>query len=278
MKDHLMGKNQIDKFRRVADELTTAIASCENVVGIVLIGGLVRGFADRFSDVDIIALIGRDGRDLRRKIHDLGIDAEKRWRIDVDLEVHFITDFEAWKWEEADREFSKARIVFDPYGRVKKTFREKVRRSEDFWVKRTVIAAEYLKWYCCPPKKGVGTIAEAWVERGDLLSAHYCVNYGIDLFVRMLFALNKEFVPAPKWRVFYSYTLRWVPTNYKSLLREALQTKDFSLKELRRRLKALNRLWRESIPRIENETGLTLEKISQYYVQEVLHHSEMPRQ
>jgi hypothetical protein len=43
--------------------------------------------------------------------------------------------------------------------------------------------------------ENAGTIAEAWVDRGDMLSAHYCLNYSIELLVKTVFALNKEFLP-----------------------------------------------------------------------------------
>ena len=46
----LKGKNQIRKFRRVAEDLALKISSLEGVSGIVFIRGLVRGFADKFSD------------------------------------------------------------------------------------------------------------------------------------------------------------------------------------------------------------------------------------
>jgi len=67
---------------------------------------------------------------------------------------------------------------------------------------------EYLKWYCCPVKKDAGTVAEVWIRKGDLTSAHYCLNYGVELLLKLIFALNKEFLPSPKWRLFYSYSLK----------------------------------------------------------------------
>jgi predicted nucleotidyltransferase len=268
----LKGENQVRKFRRVAEGLVSKISSFEGVAGIVFIGGLVRGFADRFSDVDIIVFLsGRDER-LRRRIRDLGVGEQRRLGIDVDLEVHFLEDFRRWKWDEVDKwEFSRAEVVFDPKGEIKKVFGEKLRVRKGFWVKRVVVCGEYLKWYCCPPKKDVGTVAECWVERGDLVSAHYCLTYGVDLLVRIVFALNREFLPAPKWRMFYSYGLKWLPEGYRRLLGEALLVKSFSVKDFRRRLGAVRELWCGVLPKIREETGLTAELISKYYVEKVLH-------
>ena len=85
------------------------------------------------------------------------------------------------RWNEIERrEFSKAKIVFDPEGQIKELLSEKLSVSRDFWVSRIATLTEYLKWYCCPSGEGVGTITEAWVERGDLVAAHHTLQNQID--------------------------------------------------------------------------------------------------
>jgi len=259
-------------LRRIAQNLASEISSLENVNGVIFIGGLVRGFVDKFSDLDIIVFLSKKDKRLRKQICDLGSNAERQSGIDVDLEVHFLEDFEKWKWSEIDKwEFSKAEIIYDPQEKIKQLFKEKLKNPKDFWVKRIVICSEYLKWYCCPPKKNIGTIAEAWIERGDLVSAHYCLNYAADLLIRILFALNKEFLPAPKWRIHYSYGLRWLPANYKELIKKAMTLRSFSEEDFDRRLEAIRKIWQEIKPKIKEETGLTPKFISKYYVERVLH-------
>jgi len=85
------------------------------------------------------------------------------------------------------------------------------------------------------------------------------------------YALNREFLPAPKWRIFYSYGLKWLPPDYKRLVGEALLVKSFSVKDFRRRLEAIRELWCGILPKIREETGLTTELISKYYFEKVLH-------
>jgi predicted nucleotidyltransferase len=250
----LKGKNQIREFSKVAKALTSKIGSHKGVAGVILIGGLTRGFADKYSDVDMITLLSRKDENLRKKLKEIGSDEQKRSGIDIDLEVHFLEDFRARKWDEM--------------------FKWELKVSKVFWLKRIVICSEYLKWYCCPPKEHMGTMVEAWVERGDMVSAQYCLSYAFDLLIRIMFALNKEFLPAPKWRVFYSYTLRWLPTDYKKLLKKALTIMGFSKHDLNRRMKALKQIWRETLPKIREETGLTPDLISKYYVEKVLHQTQ----
>ena len=267
----LQGENQIRRFRQVAEGLVSKISSFEDVAGIVFIGGLVRGFADKFSDIDLIVFLSRRDGQARRKIRDLGIDEQRRLGIDVDLEVHFLEDFKKWKWDEADKwEFSRAKIVFDPEGEIKKVFGQKLELPKDFWIKRIVVCGEYLKWYCCPPREEVGTVAESWIERGDLVAAHYCLNYAADLLVKIIFALNREFLPAPKWRMFYSYSLKWQPMNYKKLIKKSMIMRSFSARDFNRRLKTIREMWHKIVPKIEDETGLTPDQISKYYVEKIL--------
>jgi predicted nucleotidyltransferase len=271
----LKGKNQIREFSKVAKALTSKIGSHKGVAGVILIGGLTRGFADKYSDVDMITLLSRKDENLRKKLKEIGSDEQKRSGIDIDLEVHFLEDFRARKWDEMFKwDLSHAKIVLDPEKEIQRMLTEKLKVSKVFWLKRIVICSEYLKWYCCPPKEHMGTMVEAWVERGDMVSAQYCLSYAFDLLIRIMFALNKEFLPAPKWRVFYSYTLRWLPTDYKKLLKKALTIMGFSKHDLNRRMKALKQIWRETLPKIREETGLTPDLISKYYVEKVLHQTQ----
>jgi len=271
MATKLKGENQIRSFRRIAKRLASKISSCEGVAGIAFIGGLVRGFADQYSDLDIVVLLaGRDER-LRKQLYELASSEAKRYSVDVDMEVHFLEDFRKRKWDEIDRwEFAKAKIVSDPEGALKEILSEKLRLPKSFWINRVVVYAEYLKWYCCPPRENVGTIAESWVIRGDMQSAHYCLNYSVDLMLKMLFALNREHLPAAKWRLFYSRNLKWLPKDYESLVEDAMRIKSYSLGDFKLRLQALRKMWNSILPKIKAETGLTVDQVSRYYVKKIL--------
>jgi predicted nucleotidyltransferase len=273
---YLKGRNLIGRFRKAAERLVSEIAESEGVAGIVVGGGLERGFADRYSDIDILVFLRKKKQVLKNKLLRLSSEAQKALGFDVDLEVHFLEDFKKPRINEMQMwDLCHMQVVFDPQGEVKRLLRQKTKVPRSFWTRKIVVCSEYLKWYCCPPREDVGTIAEAWVERGDIMSAHYCANYGLDLIVDMLYALNREFVPPPKWKLFYSYGLRWLPSDYRRLLREALRAHAFSEEELTRRLSSLRRLWQDILPKIEEETGLTRSSMSKYFVEKVLHQTQL---
>jgi predicted nucleotidyltransferase len=271
MKPKLKGKNQIGLFRATAERLVSRIAALESVVGIVFLGGVVRGFTDKSSDLDITVFLSRKDERLRMQIYDLGSEERKRSGVDIDLEVHFLREFKECKWNETERwDYSHAKIVFDPEGKTKKMFEAKLKVPWEFWVRRIATCGEYLKWYCCPSKEGIGTIAEAWIDRGDLLSSHYSLNYAMDLLLNVIFALNEESLPPPKWRIFYSCKLKCLPENYKELLRQALRVNNLSAEDFNRRLIVTRKIWHEVLPVIREKTGLTPEKMSKYYVEKIL--------
>ncbi|MGB8779060.1 MAG: nucleotidyltransferase domain-containing protein [Candidatus Bathyarchaeia archaeon] len=256
MKVRLKGNNQIRLFRQVGKRLVSKITVSKNVAGVIFLGGLARGFADKYSDVDIIVLLNKEDQPLRRQIHNMGLEERKNSGLDIDLEIHYLNAFQRWKWDETNRwDFSHAEIVHDPEGQITRLFDARLKVSEKFWVKRIVTCTEYMKWYCCPPTDDVGTIAEAWVDRGDLLSANYCLNYAIDLLLKTVFALNKEFLPPPKWRLFYFRNLNWLPSNY-GFLKAAIEVKGLTVECLNRRLKSLREIWQVILVKVQEETGL----------------------
>jgi predicted nucleotidyltransferase len=267
----LKGKNRIEEFRRIAKALVSKISKYDGVAGIAFIGGLVRGFADEYSDLDIEVLLSIRDEKLRKQLYKLSSSVAKRCKVDIDMEVHFLEDFKKRKWNEVDRwEFSKAEIVFDPEGMLKKVIDEKLVLPESFWINRIVVHAEHMKWYCCPPRENVGTVAENWIDRGDLQSAHHCLNYATDVMLKILFALNREHLPAPKWQLFYSRSLKWLPEGYEGLIGDAMRIRNYSLKEFKFRLQALRKMWRSVLPKIEAETRLTVDQIPRYFVKNIL--------
>jgi len=267
----LRGMNRIGEFKEIGELLKRKILSCEAVSGIVFMGGLTRGFADRYSDVDVMVFLGKKDESLGERIRKIGLGENSRSGVDVDLEVHYLGDFVARNWSEIMRwDFSHASVVYDRGGEVQRLLRTKLSVPNSFWLRRIVVYGEYVRWYCCSPKEDGETLVDAWVERGDLTSAHYCLNYALTLLIRIIFALNREFLPPPKWEMFYSDALKWLPADYEKLVHEAMTIRNLSKTDLDRRHRATRELWLKILPKIREETGLTPKLISKQYVKHAL--------
>lgn len=268
----LKGRNCVGRHRKIAEELVSKIVKDSGVAGIVFAGGLARGFADEYSDIDVLVFLRRKSQVLRERILELSAAEQKSSGIDVDLEIHLLDDFRKRRLSEIHMwDLSHVQIVFDPDGKTEHLLREKTAVPRDFWIRRIVVYGEYLKWYCCPPRANIGTNAEGWVKRGDMVSAHYCVSYGLDMIVNVIYALNKEFLPPPKWRFFYLHNLEWLPNDFRRLLKQVLLVEALTVKNFDRRLTALRRLWQKTVPKVNEETGLTPVSMSKYFVEKVLH-------
>ena len=266
----LKGENLLDRFKPVAERLVSEISSLKNVSGVVLLGGLARGFMDKYSDLDITVLLETSDSSLKQHIR--RICAKDKLRgLDLDLEIYALADFKAKVWDDMDRwEYSHAKIAFDPEGKTRKAIADKLKVPKSFWIERIAAEVEHLKWYCCSLDESVGTVSEAWVERGDLAAAHYCLNNTSEVMLELAFALNREFLPSPKWRLYYSYKLRRLPEGFKEDMIEAMKIDSISLEEFKRRLKILRDIWTKILPIVEEETNLTTARLHKIYVKNIL--------
>lgn len=267
----LQGENLIASFKEAAQRIVARISRIDSVTGIVLQGALVRGFADRFSDVDITTFITSQVKDVRRVVQEIGNAEQRSCGLEVDLEVHDLDHFRNEKWTEIRRwDFYNSEVAYDPKGSVREMIAEKVNVSSTFWLRRVVVSSVYASWYCCPVEEGQSTLLDVAISRGDLLSAHYYVNYGVELLLQVLFAANHEFLPPPKWRMFYSRKLNWLPSDFNERVALTMIVNELSASDLDRRAICLRQLWSEARSRLEQSMSLSHEKAVKYYVTKIL--------
>jgi len=228
----------------VAEEFASRFRR-EGVVGIVFLGGIARGYFDRFSDIDVIIF--------KKRGVDLGVRAEyeleyKGFRIDYE-----IVDYEDMVESEWGMEmrwaFSRARIFYDPEGKIRSLIDGKVRLGDEERRWLIIEGVTQSDWYC-------NTVSESWIYRGDPVSAHLSIYYALEELVKALFMLNNELLPGGKWRFYMVQRLKWLPRGFNEKLREILLLRDFSVRELERRRSALNHLWRQVLLRAEKEVGM----------------------
>ncbi len=88
-------------------------------------------------------------------------------------------------------------------------------------------------------------------------------DQGLLYFFDMLFGLNHELVADMKWRVYCVEQLPRLPERFRERLQEVMLLHSFSVEELERRKSAFMQMWREMLPVIEAEVGMTLAQIEE---------------
>ncbi len=83
----------------------------------------------------------------------------------------------------------------------------------------------------------------------------------------MLYALNGQFVPVPKWRAHYLRNLSWKPREAESVLEELLVVRSISRSEVRRRVAVTKKLHDEIERQVLAMTGLSRADLVERFVQ-----------
>ena len=218
---------EVDKF------VATIIEKNPYIIGIILSGGLARGFADHFSDVDIEIFHPRGYSKLilpesPRGSHwtPLGNEIEIMKSC---FEDHINPQNDEILWDMVNRwDKSHAIILYDPKGYIAKLLKTKVVFRPGEWEKLHKLAGTGPQWLAT-------TVANSWVERGDIAAAHHVVNCAINLLLDYLFLMNKQFIPDDKWKLFYAKQLETLPENFEQRIHQSLQVGEYTRQELQRR-------------------------------------------
>jgi hypothetical protein len=238
----------LEKATRVAHTFVQPYR-VEEMVGIVFLGSIARGYYDSSADIDI-ALFKRQGS---------GISFPAQFLHVEDLEVHIhLADYESecsTEWDMSKRwTFSQGQIHYDPQGKVAQLLADKVplKPEEKRWL--LMSGCTLSEWY-------VNRLTHLWVERGSMISAQHMFFQGLNYFFDMLFALNDELVADMKWRYFCVEKLPRLPAHFQEHIQETMLQRAFSMEELERRRNAFMEMWREMLPVIEQEVHLSYDEI-----------------
>jgi hypothetical protein len=223
----------------------------EDVAGVVFLGAIARGYFDAFADIDVAVFPER-----RADIP----PPEKFTRIEG-IEVQcWWSDYEAERaapWDMSKRwTYSQRRVVHDPRGKIRRLLEEKVPLAAEER-KRLAMAAYVLsEWYA-------NRLADLWLARGSLAGAHQMIHYGLDRFLELLFVLNGRLVPDVKWRLFLADRLPRLPGRFPERIVRVLTLSEISREELELRRGAFLEMWRELMPFVEEEIGMTYAEMQQ---------------
>lgn len=240
----------LGKATRVAKEFAQQYIS-ENVVGIVFLGAITRGYFDHSADIDI-AIFKKQGSEISITNKFLKID---------DLEVQvWLSDYESEltiPWDMAKRwTYSLGQIYYDPSDKISQLLKEKVplKPEEKKWLMMSGLTLS--EWY-------INRLTHLWVERGNIISAHHMFDQGLNYFFDMLFGLNNQLVADMKWRYYCVEQLERLPHNFQERIKDTMILCSISIEELERRQKAFMDMWAEMKPIIENEVRMSFDEMLQ---------------
>lgn len=208
----------------------------EGVIGVILDGGLSRGYGDYLSEIDVVVYL--DEAHFKKYQYGicpfpLGIAMIDGFLYDIK-----ILDFEAEKQKKYDSvalwDLSYAKILYDPQSQVAAFMEEKLKEPV------RVASAGGLMWEAWWHYKLAGDI---WIHRGDCLQGHYIFNLAIRPLLGALFIVNEEYIPHDKWLIHMSRSLSWTPENWDTLLTGAISTGDNTLQSLKYRQQCIDAIW-----------------------------------
>jgi predicted nucleotidyltransferase len=240
----------LEKANKIAKEFIQQYIN-DNVIGIVFLGAIVRGYFDHFADIDIAVF----------KKQNSEVSLTKKFYKVEDIEVQiWLSDYESEltiPWDMAKRwTYSQCQIYFDSQDKISQLLKEKVplNPEEKKWLMMSGLTLS--EWY-------INRLTQLWVERGNIISAHHMFDQGIIYFFDMLLGLNDELVPDMKWRYYCVEQLKHLPHKFQDRIKETMNLNAFTIEELERRKRAFMEMWREMQPIIEEEVHMTFEEIEQ---------------
>jgi hypothetical protein len=240
----------LNNATRVAQEFAHQYIN-DDIVGIVFLGAIARGYFDHSADIDIALF--------KKKASTISI-TNKFLKID-DFEVHcWLSDYESElmdPWDMSKRwTYSQGQIYFDPLEKISQLIKEKVplKPDEKKWLMMSGLTLS--EWY-------INRLTQLWVERGNIISAHHMFDQGLNYFFEMLFGLNNQLVADMKWRYYCVEKLARLPRNFSERIRDTMILHSFTLEELGRRQEAFMEIWGEMKPIVEEEVQMSYDEILQ---------------
>jgi predicted nucleotidyltransferase len=254
----ISSSNAYAAYFRQAQEFAGRFAVCDGVAGVLLTGGVARGYADHFSELDLAVYLTRPHFEAwtQRGLASFpeGDSWLDGWHVDFDY-FCYEDEVEA-EWEPVKRwDRSYAVVLYDPQGLMGEMLACKAvlteRDKQHLTSHHLILYGEY---FC-------DLVVPAWIHRGDLLAAHHCLNAALDSLVKAVFLANDELIPFDKWTLNLSYTLPWTPPNWRERVEGAMLVQEVSQAEVERRRALIRDLFLECKERLVGESTQGLDLI-----------------
>lgn len=207
----------LEEYKRISNDFSIEMQRHEDVEGVMFLGGVARGSADRFSDIDIAVF----SLDKLEWLHTGEQETEEGYDLEIfNIAINNGSD----DWDEIKREaYQEGIVAYDRNGRVSAFLESALNYSKDYQIKKSaelIFSIAWHGWIYSPFRnenvKGYRWILNEglWFSRGKECNVYYTTRYCIDLLIELLYAVNSRWTPDYKWRYVRSHDLTWLPANY----------------------------------------------------------------
>ena len=212
-------KDMLPKYKEVSFAFERELLRREDVLGVMQLGGIARNRADEYSDIDVAVFSHKPLTDLR-----LG----EQWVEEgCDLEVFNVAIDEGYEdWGEIKKEaYQEGYISSDKTGEVHAFMEKALFYSEEEYHFRALDMIFAMAWhgFIYTPFRDKTVHHYHWVLpsnlwhlRGEVNNSYYLLRYSAECFIRLLFAVNRRWLPDHKWRYLKSQRLPYLPKDYLS--------------------------------------------------------------
>ena len=222
-----MNKTLQKTYIAIAKAFAEKFKADTNVQGITLNGGVARGTGDEFSEIDLYFYVfDKESKNLPPE---LDITINGVW---FDIAIYEIKKELKESWSMDKRwDASFAKILWQRKKILSNLLKQKVKFEKEESEKLMKEACFKAGW-CCQ-------LAELFINRKELKHSHLLINESLNLFVDYYFLKGEQFIPHYKWKDYYFERLSRVSKNLKNAIFDAYKIKNYSQKELIRRIKII---------------------------------------
>ncbi len=254
----------IAKQTEIAKDFVKDIQSDRNILGVVLLGGAARGYADEYSDVDL-GIFYKNKTDI--------MPGERLYQ-NMDLDI-MIFEYNSWlntKWPHVQRQaFKEGVILLDNDNKISNLLKSKLMYGEEERAYDIINILMKLKWkgfsikrYEIPKDYKFTLPPDLMSRRGCIECSYILLNEAFDLYLQLLYCLNREFIPDSKWRLYNSYKLHWLPSAYRENVLKMITTSEISQEDFINKVNTLNSMLSEAIELISHDSTITQKNYSDF--------------
>lgn len=234
----------IYKTENINDEIKKEIApflkrleECDYIEGIVLLGGLgLRDFSDKYSDIDITLFYTREIEEEKHLPFEFHYKVENR-TYEFNIGELYYEEEKELNWDESKKEaYLRGRVIVDKNNRIQELIDKKTKYDSSNDRERLVFIMQQYYW-----RGQIHTIRS--FHRGFPENAHILLNNCLEMLIEAFYIINHKYRPHLKWRFSNLLEMDIIPRDSIKNIREAFLIKDNSLKDIKRRIYLMDKVY-----------------------------------